>query len=240
MGVPPMNRNIRSIHGQDARATHGRDAHATKGQRSWQTRFKRITLRATRCTLSSATAAGRSGSPPSRPSRIGASAAIPRTTTTSPLTDRTGSRYTGDFDAGVPSGGYCVQIFRQAGATPADTDTLVSSREILWTGTGELTAAKLLANKAVEDMTTETIDYYDDDGQTILLSQTLHEGASVFTRTPPIVSDTLRDKEHTYGQFFRLLRERDSGSPLRQGRLRAAGDLRGLVRRRTRPTPVRD
>lgn len=100
------------------------------------------------------------------------------------LTDRSGSRYTGDLDPGVPSGGYSVQIFRQAGATPTDTDTLVSSREILWTGTGALTAAKLLANKAVEDMTTETIDYYDDDGQTILLSQTLHEGTSVFTRTP--------------------------------------------------------
>jgi hypothetical protein len=101
-----------------------------------------------------------------------------------PLTDRAGSRYIGDFDSGVPSGGYCIQIFRQAGATPADTDTLVSSREILWTGTGELTAAKLLANKAVEDMATETIDYYDDDGRTILLSQALHEGTSVFTRTP--------------------------------------------------------
>ena len=100
------------------------------------------------------------------------------------LTDRTGSLYVGDFDAGIPSGGYCVQIFRQGGAAPADTDTLVGSREILWTGTGELTAAKLLANKAVEDTMTETIDYYDDDGQTILLTQTLHEEASTFTRTP--------------------------------------------------------
>lgn len=101
-----------------------------------------------------------------------------------PLMDRSGSRYTGDFDSGVPSGGYCIQIFRQTGATPADTDPLVGSREILWTGAGELTAAKLLANKAVEDLATETIDYYDDDGQTILLSQTLHEGTSVFTRAP--------------------------------------------------------
>jgi hypothetical protein len=100
------------------------------------------------------------------------------------LTDRTGSRYVGDFDAGIPSGSYCIQIFRQAGATPADTDALVGSREILWTGTGELTAAKLLANRAIEDRMTETLDYYDDDGRTILLSQTLREGASTFTRTP--------------------------------------------------------
>jgi hypothetical protein len=101
-----------------------------------------------------------------------------------PLTDKTGSRYIGDFDAGIPSGYYCIQVFQQADSAPADTDTLVGGREILWTGTGELTAAKLLANKAVEDTMTETIDYYDDDGQTILLSQTLHEGASTFTRTP--------------------------------------------------------
>jgi hypothetical protein len=101
-----------------------------------------------------------------------------------PLTDRTGSRYVGDFDAGIPSGTYCIQIFRQTDAAPADTDSLVGSREILWTGTGELTAAKLLANKALEDKVTETIDYYDDDGQTLLFTQTLHDGVSVFTRTP--------------------------------------------------------
>lgn len=100
------------------------------------------------------------------------------------LTDRTGSLYVGAFDASIPSGAYCVQVFRQSGAAPADNDTLVDSREILWTGTGELTATKILANKAVEDTITETIDYYDDDGQTILLSQTLHEGSSTFTRTP--------------------------------------------------------
>ena len=100
------------------------------------------------------------------------------------LTDRAGSRYIGDFDGSIPSGCYYLQVFRQAGATPADTDPLVGSREILWTGTAELTATKLLANKAVEDTLTETIDYYDDDGQAILLTQTLHEDASTFTRTP--------------------------------------------------------
>jgi hypothetical protein len=100
------------------------------------------------------------------------------------LTDRTGSLYVGDFDLGIPSGSYCVQVFRQLGATPADTDTLVSSRDIVWTGTGELTATKILANKAVEDTLTETIDYYDDDGRTVLLSLTLQDGPSTLTRTP--------------------------------------------------------
>jgi hypothetical protein len=101
-----------------------------------------------------------------------------------PLTDKTGSRYVGDFDPGVPSGSYGIQVFRQAGATPADTDTLVCSREIVWTGTGELTAAKLLANKAIGDTAVGTIDYYDDDGQTVLLTHNRQDEGSTTTRTP--------------------------------------------------------
>lgn len=100
------------------------------------------------------------------------------------LVDKTGSRYVGDFDTHIPAGPYSIQIFLQIGVTPADTDTLVTSREMLWTGTGELTAAKILANKAVQDTVTKTIDYYDDDGRTILLSHVLRDEASTFTRTP--------------------------------------------------------
>ena len=100
------------------------------------------------------------------------------------LTDKTGSRYVGDFDAEIPSGSYCIQVFRQAGATPADTDTLVCSREIVWTGTGELTPAKFLANKAVGDTAVRTIDYYDDDGQTVLLTHNWRDEGSTTTRTP--------------------------------------------------------
>ncbi len=100
------------------------------------------------------------------------------------LIDKTGSRYIGDFDAHIPAGSYSIQIFVQAGVAPADMDTLVAGRKILWTGTGELTAAKVLANKAVQDMVTKTIDYYDDDGQTILLSHMLSDEASTFIRTP--------------------------------------------------------
>jgi len=101
-----------------------------------------------------------------------------------PLTDKTGSRYVGDFDTHVPAGSYGIQIFLQAGAAPADTDTLMVSRDICWTGTGELTAVKVLANKAVQDLVAQTIDYYDDDGQTILLSHVLCDEAATFTRTP--------------------------------------------------------
>ncbi len=45
-------------------------------------------------------------------------------------------------------------------------------------------AAKLLVNKAVQNKATGVIDYYDDDGQTVILSHTLTDGESAITRTP--------------------------------------------------------
>ncbi|MBN1508734.1 MAG: hypothetical protein JW955_17935 [Sedimentisphaerales bacterium] len=87
-----------------------------------------------------------------------------------PMIDTGGSHYIGAFDSGIPAGSYAIQVFRQVGAAPVDGDPLVSSRQILWTGSGELTAAKILANPAVMDKVTGRIDYYDDDGQTLLLS----------------------------------------------------------------------
>ena len=98
------------------------------------------------------------------------------------LADCSGSRYVGDFDADIPPGPYFVQVFRQAGGDPADTDPLVSSRFLLWTGTGELTATKLLVNKAVMDKLAGTIDYYDHDGQTILFTHTPTDTPATLTR----------------------------------------------------------
>ncbi|HNS19923.1 MAG TPA: hypothetical protein PKH24_05460 [Sedimentisphaerales bacterium] len=100
------------------------------------------------------------------------------------LTDKSGNRYVGDFDADIPAGCYGIQVFRQTGSSPADGDTLVCSREIRWTGVGELTSAKILANKAVQDIVTKAVDYYDDDGVTILLTHNLHDDAQTSTRTP--------------------------------------------------------
>lgn len=45
-------------------------------------------------------------------------------------------------------------------------------------------AAKLLVNKAVQDKITGAIDYYDDDGQTILFTHTPIDDESTITRTP--------------------------------------------------------
>ena len=45
-------------------------------------------------------------------------------------------------------------------------------------------AAKLIVNKAVQNKITGAIDYYDDDGQTIILTQTPTEAESTITRMP--------------------------------------------------------
>jgi len=100
------------------------------------------------------------------------------------LTDKNGCRYVGDFDSNIPSGRYSVQAFLQAGANPADGDSLVTGDEIIWSGTGRVTADKMLANKAVQNKSTGQINYYDDDGQTVLLTHTPADEASTITRTP--------------------------------------------------------
>jgi hypothetical protein len=45
-------------------------------------------------------------------------------------------------------------------------------------------AAKLLVNKAVQNKLTGAIDYYDDDGETVILTHTPTEDAPELTRTP--------------------------------------------------------
>jgi len=100
------------------------------------------------------------------------------------LMDKSGSMYVGNFDNGIPTGRYSVQVFLQAGADPADGDTLVASSEVVWSGTGRVTAGKLLANKAVQTKSTGEIRYYDDDGQTVLLTHTPTDAEATITRTP--------------------------------------------------------
>lgn len=100
------------------------------------------------------------------------------------LTDKSGNRYVGDFDADIPAGCYGIQVFRQAGASPADGDLLVCSRDICWTGVGEVTATKILANKAIHRRIANAVDYYDDDGATVLLTHNLNDEEATSTRTP--------------------------------------------------------
>ena len=100
------------------------------------------------------------------------------------LVDSGGSHYVGDFDARVPRGSYCIQVFRRVGAHPAATDLLVNSRQILWTGSGELTATKVLANRAVMNKVDGTIEYYDDDDQTVLQRLTPYDFPDCLARLP--------------------------------------------------------
>jgi len=99
------------------------------------------------------------------------------------LTDKGGSRYQGDFDANIPAGRYAIQCFAQAGAAPAPSDALIDSRMIHWTGAGELTAMTILTNKTVCDKNAGSVDYYDDDHETVILTHRLEETASTCTRT---------------------------------------------------------
>ncbi len=100
------------------------------------------------------------------------------------LTDKDSSRHVGDFDGNIPADRYSIQIFLQAGANPTDSDNLLTSLEFVWSGTGKVTADKLLANKAVQNKATGQIKYYDNDGQTILLTLTPDDGQTSITRNP--------------------------------------------------------
>jgi hypothetical protein len=97
---------------------------------------------------------------------------------------KTYSRYTGYFDTAITPGRYTIQIFIQSSQTPTDADELIGTGSIIWTGVAELTCDKILANKAVQNKLTGEINYYDDDGQTIILTITPSEDESILTRTP--------------------------------------------------------
>lgn len=45
-------------------------------------------------------------------------------------------------------------------------------------------AVKVLTNRAVQNKLSGAIDYYDDDGQTVILTHTPSESESILTRTP--------------------------------------------------------
>jgi hypothetical protein len=100
------------------------------------------------------------------------------------MTDTGGGLYYADFDVNIPSGRYIVNIYLRGGTNPSVDDELVGYGEIVWTGIGELTVDKILANKAIQDKLTGKIDYYDDDNQTVILTHTPADGESTFQRTP--------------------------------------------------------
>lgn len=98
------------------------------------------------------------------------------------LVDKNGSFYAGDFDENIPPGGYFVQIFLQEGAIPVNSDSLIAGKDFVWSGTGEITSEKLLVNKAIQNKSNGQIRYYDDDGQSILVTLTPSEDQQSVTR----------------------------------------------------------
>jgi hypothetical protein len=100
------------------------------------------------------------------------------------LVDKGGSKYVGSLDSNLPAGTYWVQTFLQVGTIPSDDDSVICSKEIVWTGTGELTCKKMLANKAVQDKVTGAISYYDDDGQTVILILAADDSGASLMRVP--------------------------------------------------------
>ena len=104
-----------------------------------------------------------------------------------------GTHYTGDFPVGITKvGRFTIVVFIQSGANPADGDEILGSGELIWNGSTEERiivgglnkAVKLLTNKAVQDKITGTIEYYDDDGEAVILTHTPTDSESTFTRTP--------------------------------------------------------
>jgi len=65
---------------------------------------------------------------------------------------------------------------------------LIATREIQLDGQGQSDnvekAAKVILNKAIQNKLTGAIDYYDDDGQTVILTHTPTEAESTITRVP--------------------------------------------------------
>lgn len=99
------------------------------------------------------------------------------------LSDKDGDRYVGDFDGNIEKGRYTIQVFTREGANPVDTDELIATGSMLWTGNAELTFDKILVNKAVQNKLTGTIQYYDDDGEAVILTHAPIDSETTITRT---------------------------------------------------------
>lgn len=101
-----------------------------------------------------------------------------------PATAYNGELYMVDFPSAIGFGQYIVNAYIRAGASPAVSDEFIGDGIIEWSGSKELSTRKILANKAIQNKTTGKIDYYDDDGSTIILTHTPTDAESTITRTP--------------------------------------------------------
>jgi len=84
-----------------------------------------------------------------------------------------------------------VYIVDQGAKTWLDTTIVIEtygsedSQHAFNLGSGKVEkAAKLLVNKAVQTKSTGVIEYYDDDGQTVILTHTPNDAESTIMRVP--------------------------------------------------------
>jgi len=101
------------------------------------------------------------------------------------LVDKGGDMYVGDFDSdeNIAAGYYFVQAYLQLGDNPSDGKEFIDSGIIRWgENHKEITLFKVLTNKAVQTKSTGKIDYYDDDGQTVILTHTPADSESTIER----------------------------------------------------------
>jgi hypothetical protein len=80
-------------------------------------------------------------------------------------------------DTDVDATAYLYESGISAASINAECDTALSDVQLD-------KAAKSLVNKAVQNKATGAIEYYDDDGETIILTHTPSDGESAITRMP--------------------------------------------------------
>ena len=83
----------------------------------------------------------------------------------------------------------CLRItISKSGALPVWEDFMILPaavyNAVFGSGSIFVKAAKTLVNKAVQTKSTGVINYYDDDGSTVLLTHTPTDAESTITRTP--------------------------------------------------------
>ena len=115
-------------------------------------------------------------------------------TMTSPFDSITGLHYVGinlsdDTHSGFWAAGNDYFVVLDPAET-VDSQTVVAvvaqfSIENRFAGSSVFeNAAKMLINKAVQNKSTGAIEYYDDDGSTVILTHTPSDSATEVTRTP--------------------------------------------------------
>ena len=82
-------------------------------------------------------------------------------------------------DAAFAAGAEVVNVLVQDNQNDS---ILIEDKEIELTNWEK--AAKTLVNKAVQNKSTGAIQYYDDDGETVILTLTPTDSETTFTRTP--------------------------------------------------------